>query len=86
MTVVAVVNEDGRTTRMTTERLAMVADQGWRLADPADVIESTAADNIDQILNEVGDDPVKAAAALDLEQAGKNRTTLVAKLKAIADS
>lgn len=85
MAVVAVENADGRTTRMTTERLARVSDQGWRAVDPGQVVETTADDNIDVILGEVGDDPVKAAAALKIEKAGKNRSTLVAKLKAIAD-
>ncbi len=86
MPVIAVVNEDGRTARMTTERLAEVADQGWRAVDPSQVIDASSDDHIDRILGEVGDDPIKAAAALELERAGKNRKTLVAKLTAIANS
>lgn len=85
MAVVAVENSDGRTTFMTTERLARVGDQGWRAVDPGQVIETTSDDNIADILGEVGDDPVKAEAALKIEKAGKNRSTLVAKLKAIAN-
>lgn len=85
MAVVAAVHEDGRTTFMTTERLAEVTEQGWRAVDPTQVVETTADDNVDTILGEVGDDPVKAAAALKIEKAGKNRTTLVSKLKTIAN-
>lgn len=84
MAVVTVVHEDGRTARMTTDRLARVADRGWRVVDPTKVVETSSDDNIATVLDEVGDDPVKAAAALDIERAGKNRSTLVSKLETIA--
>lgn len=86
MAVVTVVHKDGRTARMTTGRLAKVADQGWRPLDPTKVIETSTDDNIDTILGEVGDDPVKAQAALAIERDGKNRSTLVSKLEAITKS
>lgn len=84
MAVVTVVHEDGRTARMTPDRLARVADRGWRVLDPSKVVETSGDDNITTILDEVGDDPVKAAAALAIERAGKNRSTLVSKLETIA--
>ena len=42
-----------------------------------------ATDTVEAILAEVGDDKTKAAAALETEKAGKNRSTLVPKLEAI---
>lgn len=84
MSVVTVVHEDGRTARMTTARLAQIADRGWRALDPSKVVDTSSDDNIATILDSVGDDPVKAAAALEIEKAGKNRSTLVPKLEAIA--
>ena len=45
--------------------------------------EPPKATRVGDILAEVGDDPEKAAAALEAEVAGKARTTLVAALEAI---
>jgi hypothetical protein len=39
--------------------------------------------SVKTVLADVGDDQAKAQAALDAEQAGQNRTTLVSKLQAI---
>lgn len=43
-----------------------------------------APGTVKAILAEVGDDPAKAAEALETEKAGENRATLVKKLEAIA--
>lgn len=40
---------------------------------------------VEEVLAGVGDDPAAAAVALEQEKAGKNRTTLVSKLEAIAN-
>jgi len=50
--------------------------------EPAD--DSGKPATVDEILAEVGDDKEKAAAALEAEKAGKNRSSLVSKLEAIA--
>lgn len=46
-------------------------------------VEDLQPATVEAILAEVDDDPEKAAAALEVEKAGKGRTTLVAKLEAI---
>lgn len=43
-------------------------------------------DTVDAILAEVGTDKDKAAAAIEAEKAGKNRTTLLTKLQAVLDA
>jgi hypothetical protein len=68
---------------MSEKRFAAVQSDGWRLENPQNLVESTD-DNIDQVLADVGNDPVKAAAAMDVEAAGKNRPTLISRLAAIA--
>lgn len=52
-----------------------------------DATDTAKAPTADAILAEVGDDPEKAAAALDLEQAAGDaaRSTLVKKLQAVID-
>lgn len=86
MAIVTVVHEDGRTARMTESRFAAVASNGWQLYDPASVVDPPNQKAVRKILDEVGDDPVKASAALALEQDGKNRPTLTKKLTAIVDA
>lgn len=83
MAVVNAIHEDGRTARMSAARFAAVAGNGWRLHDPASVAPDPKGAPVHKVLDEVGDDPVKAAAALDLERDGKNRPTLISKLEAI---
>lgn len=61
---------------------ALVREGGWQYTDPSSVI-STEDSNIAEVLTQVGDDPVKARAALDAEKAGKNRSTLTSKLAEI---
>lgn len=57
-----------------------------RVAAPEGVVHNPDQAVIAEILAEVGDDPVKAQVALDAEQAGKNRVTLVSSLEAIVAS
>lgn len=57
-----------------------------RVANPEGVVHNPDQAVIAEILAEVGDDPVKAQVALDAEQAGKNRVTLVSSLEAIVAS
>lgn len=85
MAVVTAIHDDGRIARMTDKRFAAVAGNGWRLHDPASVAPSTDT-TVRQVLSAVGDDPVKAAAALELESQGRNRPTLTTKLAAIVDA
>jgi hypothetical protein len=75
---------DGTGGRAHIPRTALAAHvrRGWRPADPHQVVE--AAGTVADVLAEVGDDPVKAAAALDLEHAGRQRTTLIGALEDIA--
>ena len=54
------------------------------LEDPEPAAETEELGKIKDVLAEVGDDPEKAAAALEAEKAGQNRPTLVAKLEEIA--
>jgi transketolase len=83
--VVEVIHESGATSRMTKKAFTTrFANEGWRLANPTDLVESTD-ENIAEVLALVGDDPAKAAAAIDVEAAGKNRPTLIEKLTAIVD-
>lgn len=56
---------------------------GWV---PVSTTEAAPADGtVAEVLAEVGDDPVKAAAALEQERAGRGRSTLVDRLQSIAD-
>lgn len=57
-----------------------------RLTDAGALVAPDAAGpaTVEEILAEVGDDQAAAAAALDLERAGKNRKTLVEALEKIA--
>lgn len=48
-------------------------------------LRATSADTVDDVLAAVGDDPVKAQAALDAERDGKNRKTLITALERIAN-
>jgi hypothetical protein len=71
------------------EAFPTYALRGWVDADappppPAVPAAETQAEMTrDQILESVGDNPLFAAAALEAEQAGKNRKTLVAALERI---
>lgn len=56
------------------------------VAQPAPAPETSAEGTIKDVLAAVGEDPTKAAAALETEKAGENRTTLVSKLEAIVAS
>ena len=47
--------------------------------------DSTKESSVKDILAEVGDDKDKAAAALELEKAGKSRKTLIEPLEAIVN-
>ncbi len=53
---------------------------GWVPVDQSVKVPSFADGTIPQVLDTVGDDPVKAAAALEAERAGKKRSTLVDRL------
>lgn len=56
---------------------------GWEPVDATEVVPVEGA-TVAQVLAEVGDDPVKAAAALEAEQASPNpRSTLVERLSRI---
>jgi hypothetical protein len=83
MPLVDAVHSDGRRTRMTTRALARA--HGWSLANPADVVD-TSDKTVADVLDDVGDDPVKAAAALEVEREGKNRTTLINRLAGVVDA
>lgn len=57
-----------------------------RLSAAGAIVESTKRDTtVKGILADVGDDPEKAATALELEKAGENRKTLVEQLEKIAN-
>lgn len=53
--------------------------------DPA-AADSGKEPTVDEVLAEVGTDKAKAAAAIETEKAGKNRTTLLSKLQAVVDA
>jgi hypothetical protein len=69
---------------LNDERCKQLAKEGMlaKVDTPTDS-SSGSSDKVDDILADVGEDPEKAAAALETEKAGKNRTTLVSKLEAI---
>jgi hypothetical protein len=48
-------------------------------------LQETTAEKVDDVLAAVGDDPVKAEAALDAERDGKGRKTLIAALERIVN-
>lgn len=57
---------------------------GWKPVEDVEV--PTFADGtVAQVLDRVGDDPVKAAAALEAERAGKGRSTVVERLSEIIE-
>lgn len=59
---------------------------GWEPIDPTDVV-STATATVTQVLADVGDDPVKAAAALEAERSStKPRKSLVEGLSRILEN
>jgi hypothetical protein len=82
MPLVDVIHDDGRRTRMTPRALAKA--QGWREANPEQSVDPDGH-TIAEVLEAVGDDPVKAEAALEAERQGKNRSTLTQKLADVAD-
>ena len=61
-------------------------DSRGRPMSARDVGEQPKAGTVEEILASVGDDPAKAAAALEAEKAGKNRKTLVEPLTAIVEA
>lgn len=66
--------------------LRRLVDEGF-LAEVGEAEDSSEKKkSVDEVLAEVGDDKDKAAAALEAEKAGKNRSTLVTKLQAIVDA
>lgn len=68
----------GKSADVDDELAADLLDQGW-------VEASSAPASVADVLAEVGDDPVKAAAALAVEEGQANpRPTLTKKLTAIA--
>lgn len=58
---------------------------GWVPVEPEQVVPAVTERTVASVLAEVGDDPVKAAAALEAERSGKNRKGLVEPLTTIAD-
>lgn len=63
---------------------ALAAMDGWEPVNPADVIPAALDSNVKEITDAVGNDPVKAAAALAVENEKDNpRVTLVAALTRI---
>ena len=58
---------------------------GWEPVDPDVEVPSLVDGTIAEVEARIGDDPAKAAVALEQERAGKNRTTLVERLSEIAD-
>lgn len=60
-------------------------EAGWvPAAEAAAVAVETEGLKVQEVLDAVGDDPLKAAAALSAERDGKNRSTLISALEAIA--
>lgn len=59
---------------------------GWKPVDDDVKVPSLADGSVSTVLAAVGDDPVKAAAALEAERAGKGRTTLVERLSEITQN
>lgn len=57
----------------------------WEPVDRAEMPSTAVDGTVDEVLATVGDDPIKAAAALDAERAGKNRKGLVEPLTAIVE-
>ncbi len=56
---------------------------GWQPAPAPAEAPDVDGLTVAEVLNEVGDDPAKAAAALDAERDSRDRTTLVAALEQI---
>lgn len=74
----------GATTTVPESRLRHITDKGWRVTEPADVVDVSG--NVDDVLAAVGDDPALAQAALDAEKADRNRSTLVNQLSGIVNN
>lgn len=55
---------------------------GWVISGGSAATDGTVA----EVLSAVGDDPTKAAAALEAERNAKNRSSLVGQLEAIANT
>jgi hypothetical protein len=60
-------------------------EAGWVTAAEAAALDTDAL-TVAEVLAAVGEDPAKAAAALDAEVAGKARKSLISALSAIAES
>lgn len=79
---------------ISAEERTRLLDEGYlveREVDEAPAADDDSGSNAgDQtvagVLEAVGNDPEKAAAALEAEKAGKNRSSLVSKLEAIANT
>jgi hypothetical protein len=76
--------ETGQSATVTDRQYDLVwRFTGWLPDDPTAPAAEPENSTIDEVLAAVGDDPALAAAALDAEQAGKNRKTLIAALERI---
>jgi hypothetical protein len=78
--------ESGGTQRLpnNTDALTGARDAGWVTAAEATAVELEGL-TVAEVLEAVGDDPEKAAAALAAERDGKNRSSLIRALEAIAE-
>lgn len=77
--------DDTVTVPASTASVLIRNNRGWRPVDSSDLAPPVDDLNIREVLDHVGNDPALAAAALDVEKAGKNRSTLIDKLTAIAN-
>ncbi|HSV41492.1 MAG TPA: hypothetical protein VLI04_22200 [Nocardioidaceae bacterium] len=68
------------------KRCKVLAKEGFLEVVKADPEPAKEPTSVEDILGAVGDDKAKATEALEIEKAGKNRPTLVAKLEAIVSA
>lgn len=72
----------GQSSEVTDEQFETVWEPlGWQAAPD---VPDTADLTVQGVLDDVGQDPAKATAALAVEKAGRNRSTLVDQLQRIA--
>lgn len=78
--------DSGGTQRLpnNSDALTGARDAGWVTAAEATAVELEGL-TVAEVLESVGDDPEKAAAALAAERDGKNRSSLIRALQAIAE-
>lgn len=79
--------ESGGTQRLpnNTAALSGARDAGWVTAAEATAVELEGL-TVADVLAAVGEDPAKAATALAAERDGKNRSSLIRALEAIAEN